>query len=314
MRFPIVSAVSIAALALASCAGGSENAVDAAVHTDISSGASPSAASSEQASESPTRITTLDIDETAGVIRIATDRGVFVAPLPEGDVPVRVIAPLGERSDEIKAYQRLGTRVLISGHPSANDPEAGERLGLWLGDAETGEWQPFALAGEVDFHSIAAAGPSPADAIIAAADTVTNTVFYSPDGGESWQKGGIVGATSLAFTADGSALVAATPVGVKVSTDRGRKFADAEDSPALQLLATPPIGTRDWRIVGVDAAGVLWSSTNGTEWRQFGEFAAIPAAIALGKSGEVVYVATPDGVFVSNDGGATLTLMLELGW
>ena len=66
--------------------------------------------------------------------------------------------------------------------------------------------------------------------------------------------------------------------------------------------------------MGVDSAGALWSSTDGDRWQQFGALAAVPAALALGKSGEVIYVATADGVFVSNDGGETLTLMVTLDW
>lgn len=306
-----------AVLLLSGCATAISEVADAPVQADVA--AAPEQASApEQADVLPTRIAALDIDETAGVIRVATDRGIYVATLPDTDTDTDTAARsatlLGDRIDDVKSYQRLGARVLISGHP--NDPEvsADERLGLWVGDTESGEWAPFALTGEVDFHAITAAGPTAADAIIAAADTVSNTLFYSPDGGESWQKGAVIGATSLAFTSDGSALVAVTPVGLKVSTDRGRTFVEPEAAPALQFVATPPVGTKEWRIVGVDSAGALWSSTDGDRWQQFGALAAVPAALALGKSGEVIYVATADGVFVSNDGGETLTLMVDLGW
>ncbi|BAU31125.1 BNR/Asp-box repeat-containing protein [Microcella alkaliphila] len=304
-----------AALLLSGCATAISEGADAPVQADVA--AAPEQASApEQADVLPTRIAALDIDETAGVIRVATDRGIYVATLPDTDTDTvaRSTTLLGDRIDDVKSYQRLGARVLISGHP--NDPEvsADERLGLWVGDTESGEWAPFALTGEVDFHAITAAGPTAADAIIAAADTVSNTLFYSPDGGESWQKGAVIGATSLAFTSDGSTLVAVTPVGLKVSTDRGRTFLEPEAAPALQLVATPPVGTKEWRIVGVDSAGALWSSTDGDRWQQFGALAAVPADLALGKSGEVIYVATADGVFVSNDGGETLTLMVTLDW
>lgn len=302
-----------AALLLAGCAPAADVAADAPAQADMA--AAPGAtAQPEDAAVAPTRIAALDIDETAGVIRVATDRGVYVAALPDTDTAARSTTVLGDREDNIKAYQRLGTRVLISGHPGELDSDAEERLGLWIGDADSGEWAPFALAGEVDFHAITAAGPTAADAIIAAADTVSNSLYYSPDGGESWQKGAVIGATALAFTSDGSNLVAVTPVGIKVSPDRGRTFVEPESVPALQLVATPPVGTKDWRIVGVDAAGALWSSTDGERWQQFGALSVVPAALALGKSGEVIYVATVDGVYVSNDGGETLTLMVELGW
>lgn len=308
-----------ASLLLSGCATAVSEVADAPVQADVA--AAPEQASApEQADVLPTRIAALDIDETAGVIRVATDRGIYVATLPDTDTDTdtdtaaRSATLLGDRIDDVKSYQRLGARVLISGHP--NDPEvsADERLGLWVGDTESGEWAPFALTGEVDFHAITAAGPTAADAIIAAADTVSNTLFYSPDGGESWQRGAAIGATSLAFTSDGSALVAVTPVGLKLSTDRGRTFVEPEAAPALQLVATPPVGTKEWRIVGVDSAGALWSSTDGDRWQQFGALAAVPGALALGKSGEVIYVATADGVFVSNDGGETLMLMVTLDW
>ncbi|MFN3708607.1 WD40/YVTN/BNR-like repeat-containing protein [Microcella sp.] len=311
-RLRAVALLGAATMALTGCATSSTEAADAPVQADVA--AAPDATVAPEEAVAPTRVSALDIDEGAGVIRLATDRGVYVAALPDTDTAARSTTVLGDRTDDIKAYQRVGARLLISGHPHDPAASADERLGLWVGDASSGEWQPFALAGEVDFHAITAAGPTPADAIIAAADTASNSLYYSPDGGESWQKGAVIGATSLAFTSDGSTLVAVTPVGVKVSTDRGRTFVEPEAAPALQLVATPPVGTKDWRIVGVDSAGALWRSSDGDRWEQFGALAVVPAALALGKSGEVIYVATTEGVFVSNDGGETLTLMVELGW
>lgn len=281
-------------------------------------------------------ITALDIDELAGVVRIATASGVLEAPLPvepadegaepaEGEEvaadeptveaaeePATPATPqlLGDRVDQVKSYERLGTRILVSGHPVDDSDE--EHLGLWEADVETGEWQPLALTGEVDFHAMASAGVTPADGVLAAADAVTGSIFYSPDGGASWQTGAELESTSLAFTADAGVLLAVTPNGLQASTDRGQTFAAVEDAPELTLLATPPVGSKTWRIVGVTATGELWRSTDGLTWEQVGELPFTPVALAIGATEGAVYAATEDAVSVTVDGGVTLSPIVEL--
>lgn len=296
----------VLAIALSACAVGAE--------TDATS-STPEAASSAGvdmlAAPAERTIAALDIDEAAGVVRIATSEGVIEASLPVTNEPVTRTEIVGDRVDDVKSYERLGARILVSGHPVDEDSDD-EHLGLWQIDAETGEWQPLAFSGEVDFHTMASAGPTPADGVIAAADSVSGTLYYSPDGGESWQQGAAIDATALAFTQDASALLAITPDGVRVSADRGQTFGPIEGAPTLQLLATPPVGTTPWRIVGATATGELWTTTNGIEWQQIGALSEVPSAIALGKSPDEVYAATPEGVFVTADAGATLSLVVDL--
>lgn len=306
---PRALAVALAA-AVALVAGGCASpAAEDAASSDMMAGVEESTEVAPLDAPALETITALDIDESAGEVRLATNAGVLVAPLPVTEEPVSRAEALGDRVDAVKAYQRLGTRILISGHPT-DAPD--DQLGIWVGDAETGEWQPLALEGEVDIHAMAAAGPAAADGIVAAADAVSNTLFFSPDGGESWQQGATIGAIALAFTADGSTLVAATPVGLKASTDRGISFSAVAEAPGLQLLATPPVGTSTWRIVGVDAVGGLWESTDGVAWEQLGTLPFVPSAIALGKGEDAVYVATPEGVSVTEDAGETLMLLVDL--
>ncbi len=323
------AAGSVVALALAGCASGADGA-DSAV---TAPGAESSMEADMLTAPAVPTITALDIDEIAGVVRIATASGVLEAPLPatpaeqpgegeqadgaepaEADVaetPVAVSPQLlGDRVDQVKSYERLGTRILVSGHPV--DDTDDEHLGLWEADAETGEWQPLALTGEVDFHAMASAGVTPADGVIAAADSVTGAIFFSPDGGESWQSGAELDASALAFTSDAGVLLAVTPTGLQASTDRGQSFAAVDNAPELTLVATPPVGSKNWRILGATATGELWRSVDGLTWEQVGELAFAPVAIAIGASDGAIYVATETAVSVTTDGGITLTAVVDI--
>lgn len=304
----------LGALTLTGCATTTSDSTLGSTETD---GATPEARdSADETSAAPAidRVNALDIDTGAGVLRLATPVGVFVAPLPVTDEPVARTTLLGERTDSVMAYVRLGDRILVSGHPAAaegDEPEL-ENLGVWEALSEAGDWQVIALDGEVDFHTMTAAGSTAADAIVAGLDAATSTVYVSPDAGLSWQTGDVIGATSLAFTAGGATLVAATSVGVFASTDRGRTFTAVEEAPALTLMATPPVGAKEWRIVGVDATGNLFESTDGLEWEQIGATPVYPEALALSTDPDAIYLATTGGVSVTTDNGETFTSLLQL--
>lgn len=304
----------LSALALGGCA---TSETESTLSAEGSQSASPDARDSAEEKVGPVAIEeihALDIDAGAGVLRLATQTGVLVAPLPVTDEPVARTSLLGDRSDVVMAYVRLGTRLLVSGHPApaeGDEPEL-ENLGVWEGSTESGEWQVIALDGEVDFHTMTAAGSTAADAVVAGLDAVTSTVYVSPDAGLSWQTGDVIGATSLAFTANAGTLVAATSVGVFASTDRGRTFSVVEEAPALTLMATPPVGAKEWRIVGIDALGTLFESTDGLEWEQIGVTPVYPEALALSTDPDAIYLATTSGVSVTSDGGETFTSLLQL--
>lgn len=326
-----LAAGGVIAIALSGCAAG----VDGADSASDGPGADASMEADMLTAPAASAITALDIDEIAGVVRIATAIGVLEAALPvapaedeaeaaegaapeagapDADAVEESTAPatpqlLGDRVDQVKSYERLGTRILVSGHPVDESDE--EHLGLWEADVETGEWQPLALTGEVDFHAMAGAGVTPADGVLAAA-AVTGSIFYSPDGGESWQTGAELESTSLAFTADAGVLLAVTADGLQASTDRGQTFAAVEGAPDLTLLATPPVGSKAWRIVGVTATGELWRSTDGLTWEQIGALPFAPDALAIGATEGAIYAATDDAVSVTTDGGVTLSPIVEL--
>lgn len=314
LRARLGALVMVSALALTGCAAST---TDSTMGSTQNGTASPEASDSgDEAADSTgiERVHALDIDTGAGVLRLATSAGVLVAPLPVTDEPVARTTLLGDRTDSVMAYVRVGDRILVSGHPAAEegeDPEL-ENLGVWEAAADTGEWQVIALDGEVDFHTMTAAGSTAADAVVAGLDAATTTIYLSPDAGLSWQTGDVIGATSLAFTEGGATLIAATSVGLFASADRGRSFTAVEDAPALTLLATPPVGAKEWRIVGVDATGNLFESTDGLEWEQIGVTPVYPEALALSTDPDAIYLATSSGVSVTTDNGETFLTLLQL--
>jgi photosystem II stability/assembly factor-like uncharacterized protein len=118
--------------------------------------------------------------------------------------------------------------------------------------------------------------------------------------------------TSVASSADGSKLVAATlyfPRGIYTSTNSGSSWIpnNLPDS-AWYYVASSADGTR---LVAVSVNGVIYISTNsGTVWTLATNLPAVNqpgTSIVSSADGNTLIVAYPEGVFRSVDSGATWT-------
>lgn len=252
----------------------------------------------------------VDLDEATGFVHIATHEGILLAGMPHDGATVSEANPLGDWRGDAMGLVRVGDRLLVSGHPAA-DEEGPANIGLRESDLSGDEWKTLSLEGEADFHALAAGGTSAGSAMLAGLDSVSGRVLVSPDGGAGWQQGAVIEARSLAWNADATQLFATTANGLMVSRDRGQSFEPAADAPYLMLLAASPPEASSFTMVGVDVDGVLHRTEDGVTWQTVGALPMVADAVSVGATGAIV-IADTSQVMHSVDNGATWNLIVEL--
>lgn len=243
-------------------------------------------APSEHAAEAG-HIHGLALDESSGTLHIATHEGVFVAVVPAEMQEAAQPVPLGDYRGDVMGFVRIGDRLLISGHPGHDDGGA-PNVGVLESDLSGEEWTALALQGAVDFHAMAAGGASVGEARVVGIDSATGRVLVSPDGGSSWQEGPQLQARSLAWNDDATGIFATTAEGLQVGSGNGSDFAVVAGAPALVLLSSSPVGSKAWRLAGIDVEGVLHLSSDGRSWTAHGTVPFLPEAMGVGTAGAVV--------------------------
>jgi hypothetical protein len=132
----------------------------------------------------------------------------------------------------------------------------------------------------------------------------------SPDG-HSWEQLGIPAEPhTLAAAPDGGTVLATTAQGLLRSADAGTTWAAVDGAPLLQVAAWADASTA----VGVDPAGIVWTSTDAAAtWQRTADLGAAPHAVAAAAADGTVRVAvvTDAGLAESVDSGATFTPLLE---
>lgn len=240
-----------------------------------------------------THVHALDVDEAAGVARVATHYGIYAAPLT--DDGSAIVERVGDWAGDAMGMARTGDRIVLSGHPAA-DESGPPNLGVASLSTE-GTVTIEALDGQVDFHAMAATG-----ARIAGWDSVSGAIHVSADGGSSWTTGAVQAVRSLAWVPDGSALLATTPDGVLASMDEGATVSPVTDAPSLVLIAANGEEAASPRMAGVDVEGVLHVSTDGVAWSEVGELPILPDALAVSDSGRVAIASTSLALISDADG------------
>jgi hypothetical protein len=271
------------ALAVAACAP------PAGVTSDRSAPGSAAAADGPEV----THVHALDVDEAAGIARIATHYGIYGAELTaDGSAQV---ARIGDWQGDAMGMARVGDRILFSGHPAAGDPGPAN-LGVVL-FADDGQTSVIALDGEVDFHAMAAHGER-----VAGWDSATGAVFVSDDRGETWSGGAIAPIRSLAWAPGGERLLGTTADGLVASTDGGETFERVATAPLLVLLAANDADATVPLVAGIDTAGVLHVSDDGIEWVALDEAPILPEALAVSASGRIALANTTLALVSDTDG------------
>lgn len=211
---------------------------------------------------------------------LGTHEGIYTATAA-GEIGTRV----GGDDFDAMGLTVLGGDLIASGHPGRNTPtELGDtNLGI-IRSLDGGEtWDPVAFTGEKDFHALTA-GP---DNTLYGQDASSNVLMFSTDAGVTWTPtGGELLAFGLAVDAT-DRVIAVTPDGPQVSTDRGATFSPLPDAPRLVLITASP---DHQRLIGVDNDETIWTSTTGADWQNIGTVHGPPQAITITDDGLVLIV------------------------
>jgi hypothetical protein len=189
-----------------------------------------------------------------------------------------------------------------SGHPGPTTPDAfgSPNLGL-ITSADVGEtWTNVSLTGITDFHGLTVM-TSAGKPRVFGYDGSAGRLEVSLDGGLTWTAGASLAARDI--LAVGDQLYATTTEGLAVSTDNGASFTVDTAAPALYIIAADDDGA----LAGVDTTGTLWTRLPGQEWVHGHTVTGTPQALAL--AGTRIYVADDRGIALTDDAGATWTVL-----
>lgn len=184
-----------------------------------------------------------------------------------------------------------------SGHPGRGE-DGPSSLGLIRSDDGGRSWEPVSLAGEADFHALAAD-----DDGLVGYDANTGQLRLSPDG-EQWEDVDAPdGFLDLAADPASARFLGTTGRGWLVaSEDGGRTFDPVPEAPRLLLVDFFSDGTT----LGVAADGSLQTGLADGSWEDSGARAGEGLqAMAVGPDG-TVWVLDGEGLRRSTDRGRTL--------
>jgi hypothetical protein len=192
--------------------------------------------------------------------------------------------------------------AFASGHPGPTTPNefGAPNLGL-ITSTDFGEtWTNVSLTGLTDFHGLTVTSGVGAPRVFGI-DPSKERLQRSMDGGQTWSDGAPLVARDI--LAVGDLLYATTEGGLAISADDGMSFAVDTTAPALYLIAADKSGT----LAGVDTAGDIWKRASGKEWTKGGPVTGTTQAFAV--DGDRIYVADDRGISLTNDAGATWTVL-----
>jgi len=233
---------------------------------------------------------------SADAVLLGTHEGLYTV-----DRSGEVVGPLGGNDFDAMGLTNAADGLVASGHPGSTTPaELGSpHLGIIRSDDSGTTWYSQAFAGTEDFHTLTS-GP---DGVLYGVGSSTTAVRSSTDGGATWSAGADVGAVDLTVTAEGW-LLAATADGLQRSGDGGTSFTVIADTPLFYQLTTTPDGT----VVGVDTAGVLRASADGTNWSSVGAASGSVQALGASTDGAIVLIDDRGLVWIDGSGETVIPL------
>ncbi|WP_374107316.1 F510_1955 family glycosylhydrolase [Cryobacterium sp. 1639] len=266
----------------------------------------------------------LGADPASGNTYVATHQGVWFLPtdgLPDTyltGAPRSTTAELTQIGD--RAPDAMGFTVspsgdlFMSGHPDPTEQSASAapNLGLVSSSDQAQTWDTVSLRGQTDFHDLDTVTLPTGELRVYGYDAQQGVLLISNDSGFTWTKGATAPIRDLtADPSDPDRVIATTADGLIESTDGGRTFGGASDSPVL-LLVDIFDENAGGQLVGVDPAGALWRQEESGLWTQTGEANGAPEAFsAVDGSSPWILVADQRGISASPDFGATWTPVLS---
>ncbi|CAG7600825.1 sialidase family protein [Leucobacter soli] len=217
------------------------------------------------------------IPEAEGTFLVGTHTGLYRV-----NGAGAVEGPLGDYDFDLMGLTDSRGALIASGHPGLETPaELGSpNLGIIRSDDTGKNWQPVAFTNTEDFHVLTA---SP-DGRLYGIGSTSPALRVSDDLGATWESRSELDAVDLAVTADGT-IYAATPEGVRTSTDGGVSFTPLGDAP-LQYLLEAAGDT----VVGVDTDGQIRQRADKGEWELIGSATGTVEALGLSPAGSVILV------------------------
>jgi photosystem II stability/assembly factor-like uncharacterized protein len=261
-------------------------------------GAAPSEASAGELAVVPAsagHIHGMGINPGDGKLYLGTHTGILVL---DGNA----VRKVGASTVDLMGFSVAGPdHFYSSGHPGPGDLLPNP-VGL-LESTDAGKtWKPRSLAGQSDFHALAAAG-----------ETVygyDGTIRSSSDG-QTWRAGaaGVEPASLAVDPAHPATVLVTTEQGPMKSVDQGKTFAHLRGAPLLQCLvwASPDA------LWGVAPDGVVHLSTDGgISWAARGNAGGPPMALTA-IDAQTVTVALETEIVSSADGGNTFAAIANMG-
>lgn len=244
----------------------------------------------------------LVVDPADGTLLVATHQGLYRLTVgAEGTTSVD--GPIGGLDFDPMGFTIADGVAYASGHPGPTTPDTFGRPNLGLITSTDGgeSWTNVSLTGATDFHAITVGESGQQPAAIFGYDASAGQVELSTDSGATWSGGAQLEARDI--LAIGAELYATTPDGLAISTDRGTTFAIDPEAPSLVIVAAD----QDGSIAGVDNTGTIWIRPAGGGWDHHHTVTGTPQALAV--EGNWIYVADDRGIAITDDAGATWTVV-----